>query len=210
MKVEFKDTFFESVQKLVWYDTKLWKFWQAVRYDIPSFLKNIWRFRKELYSHRWYDYRYTLEMLHRSLVIMESKMHDGMEVAESRDKKIAKMQRAIQILKNIIDDNYIEMAEAELGELIMHDWQFEEVPDNPGYSRLVDNETPAERKHNRKVYDKARRLGEAEWKELWRIFEGQNYNQYKKITKSLTPEQMRNDNVWVDWFDGTDMRGWWD
>jgi hypothetical protein len=141
---------------------------------------------------------------------MESKMHDGMEVAESRDKKIAKMQRAIQILKNIIDDNYIEMAEAELGELIMHDWQFEEVPDNPGYSRLVDNETPAERKHNRKVYDKARRLGEAEWKELWRIFEGQNYNQYKKITKSLTPEQMRNDNVWVDWFDGTDMRGWWD
>jgi DNA polymerase I-like protein with 3'-5' exonuclease and polymerase domains len=48
MKVEFKDTFFESVEKLVWYDTKLWKVWAAIRYDIPLFFKNVWRFRKEL------------------------------------------------------------------------------------------------------------------------------------------------------------------
>ena len=210
MKVEFKDTFFESVQKLVWYDTKLWKFWQTIRYDIPGFIKNIYRFRKELYSHAWWDYRYTLEMLHRSLVIMEAKMHDGMEIRESRDKKIAKMQRAIQILKNIIDDNYIEMAEAELGELIMHDWEFEDVPDNPGYSRLVDNETPAERKHNRKVYDKARRLGEQEWKELWKIFEGQDIRGYKKLTKYKSAEEMIQTDVWNEWFDGSDMRGWWD
>jgi hypothetical protein len=210
MKVEFKDTFFESVQKLVWYDTKLWKFWQTIRYDIPGFIKNVYRFRKELYSHRWYDYRYTLEMLHRSLVIMEAKMHDGMEVRESRDKKIAKMQRAIQILKNINDDNYIEMAEAELGKLVMRDWEFEDVPDRPGYSRLVDNETPAERKHNRKVFNRARKLESMEWKELWKIFEGQDMRGYKKLTKYKSAEEMISSDIWNDWFDGTDMRGWWD
>ena len=31
MKVEFKDTFFESLEKLVWYDTNLWKVWSAIR-----------------------------------------------------------------------------------------------------------------------------------------------------------------------------------
>ena len=42
MKTEFKDSFFESVEKLVWYDTNLWKVWSAIRYDIPLFFKNVW------------------------------------------------------------------------------------------------------------------------------------------------------------------------
>jgi len=210
MKVEVKDTFFESVEKLVWYDTKLWKVWAAVRYDIPLFFKNVWRFRKELYNHQWWDYRYTLEMLHRSLVIMEAKMHAGMEIRETRHKKIAKMQRAIQILKNIIDDNYIEMAEAELGKLVMHDWEFEDVPDRPGYSKLVDNETASEKRHNRKVFNRARKLEAMEWNELWKIFEGQNIQGYRKLSKSLKPEEHKNRDVWNEWFDGSDMRGWWD
>ena len=93
MNVEMKDTFFESVEKLVWYDTKLWKVWAAVRYDIPLFFKNIWRVRKELYNHQWYDYRYTLEMLYRSLSIMVVKLEkDGIEENVSRDKKVQKIK----------------------------------------------------------------------------------------------------------------------
>ena len=220
MKVEFKDTFFESVEKLVWYDTKLWKVWHTIRYDIPSFVKNIYRFRKVLWEHRWYDYRYTLQALETSLSIMVVRLEsDGMEVESSRMKKVAKIKRAIEILKNINNDCYIEMAEAELGEIIHHKWEFEETNDttdnpfgekNEKLYRLVDNETPSEKRHNRKVFDKARKLGESEWKELWKIFEGQNHNEYKRLTKNISPEQMRNDNVWDDWFDGTDMRGWWD
>jgi hypothetical protein len=141
---------------------------------------------------------------------MEAKMHDGMEIRESRDKKIAKMQRAIQILKNIIDDNYIEMAEAELGKLVMHDWEFEDVPDRPGYSKLVDNETASEKRHNRKVFNRARKLEAMEWNELWKIFEGQNIQGYRKLSKSLKPEEHKNRDVWNEWFDGSDMRGWWD
>lgn len=207
MKVEIKDTFFESIEKLAWYDTKLWKVWSAIRYDIPLFFKNIWRFRKELYNHQWWDYRYTLEMLHRSLVIMEAKMHAGIEVRESRDKKIAKMQRAIQILKNIIDDNYIEMAEAELGEMVYHEIEFEKVGDN---FKLVDKDTPEEKEHKRKVYSRASEIEEQEWKELWRIFEGQDPNEYKEFLKQHSPEEQGKRDSWNDWFDGTGMRGWWD
>jgi hypothetical protein len=210
MKVEFADSFGDSLKTLIRHESWWYKTYEVIRYKIPVFFKNIYRFRKMLWNHRWYDYRFTLEALQTSLEIMEVKMHDGMEVRESRDKKIAKMQRAIQILKNINDDNYIEMAEAEFGELIMRDWEFEDVPDKPGYSKLVDNETPSEKKHNRKVFDRARKLEAEEWKELWKIFEGQDIRGYQKFKTTKSAEEMLKTDTWNEWFDGSDMRGWWD
>jgi hypothetical protein len=191
MKVEASESFFESLERLAWYDTKLWKVWDFIKRTIPRFFKNIWRFRKELAQHEWWDYRYTLEMLYRSLVIMESKMHDGMEIRETRDKKVEKMQRAIQLLKHKLDDDYTERIEAELGKLILHDWEFEDLGN--GTSRLIDNDTPAERKHNRKIFKEAHKLEDKEWIELWNILKGTKYSK-----------------TWGDTFDGTDMRGWWD
>ena len=191
MKVEASDTFFESLERLAWYDTKLWKVWEFIRRTIPRFFKNIWRFRKELAHHEWWDYRYTLEMLYRSLVIMESKMHDGMEIRETRDKKVEKMQRAIQLLKHKLDDDYTARIEVELGKLILHDWEFEELEN--GNHRLIDNDTPAERKHNRMIFKEAHKLEDKEWIELWNILKGTKYSK-----------------TWGDAFDGTDMRGWWD
>jgi hypothetical protein len=191
MKIEASESFFESLERLAWYDTKLWKVWDFIKRTIPRFFKNIWRFRKELAQHEWWDYRYTLEMLYRSLVIMESKMHDGMEIRETRDKKVEKMQRAIQLLKHKLDDDYTERIEAELGKLILHDWEFEELEN--GNHRVIDNDTPAERKHNRMIFKEAHRLEDKEWIELWNILKGTKYSK-----------------TWGDTFDGTDMRGWWD
>jgi hypothetical protein len=190
MDVRFKDTFFESVEKLVWYDTKLWKVWEFIRRGIPTFFGNIWRFRKELYSHQWWDYRYTLEMLYRSLSIMVVKLEkDGIEEDISRGKKVQKIKRALELLKHKLDDDYIERAEIQLGELPHKPFEFEKMED--GNYLLVDNDTPAERKHATLVYKRARVIEETEWKELWDIFKG------KKFTT-------------MEAFDGSDMRGWWD
>lgn len=208
MKVEFKDTFFESVERVIWYDSKLFKVWDTITRGIPRFITNVYKFRKELYDHAWWDYRYTLEMLHRSLVIMESKMHDGMEIRETRDKKVEKMQRAIQLLKSKIDDDYVDRAQLELGNIAWKPFEFEKTED--GNYTMIDNDTPAEKKHMSKVFARARKIEEAEWKELWQIFEGQDYKDYRKITKKLTPKEMQDMNVWNDWFDGSDLRGWWD
>ena len=192
MKVEFKDSFFESVEKLVWYDTNLWKVWAAIRYDIPLFFKNVWRFRKELYNHQWWDYRFTLEMLYRSLSIMVVKLEkEGIEEDTSRMKKVAKIKRALELLKHKLDDDYVDRAQAELGDLILSDWEFEKTEE--GNYRMVDLviETASARKHNRKVFKRAGDMEQKEWDELWSIFKG------KKFT---TWEQ----------FDGSDLRGWWD
>jgi hypothetical protein len=192
MKVEFKDTFFESVEKLVWYDTKLWKVWAAIRYDIPLFFKNIWRFRKELYNHQWWDYRFTLEMLYRSLSIMVVKLEtDGIEEDSSRMKKVQKIKRALELLKYKLDDDYISRAESELGELSHRPLEFEPIEGKEGLYSLVVNDTPAEKKHARNVYKRARVIEEKEWKELWDIFKGKKFTTWEK-------------------YDGSDLRGWWD
>lgn len=207
MKVEFKDTFFESVQKLVWYDSKLWKVWNFFRRGIPTFFSNIWRFRKELYNHQWWDYRYTLEMLHRSLNIMVVKLEkDGMEVDSSRMKKVGKIKRAIQLLENRLNDNYVEQAEKELGEIIHRDWEFEET--EKGTYRLKDTESKEEREHNGKVFRLAKTIDDREWRELWNIFKGQSMLDYKKYKKTLL--QKDQETAWDNWFNGSDMRGWWD
>jgi hypothetical protein len=192
MKVEFKDTFFESVEKLVWYDTNLWKVWAAIRYDIPLFFKNVWRFRKELYNHQWWDYRFHLEMMYRSLSIMEKGMREkGIEVTETRDIKVQKMRRALELLKHKLDDDYIQRAELELGEINRSEFDFEPVEGKEGFYRMIDNDTPAEKKHARNVYKRARVIEETEWKELWDIYKGKKFTTWEK-------------------YDGSDLRGWWD
>ena len=207
MKVEFKDTFFESVKDLIWHETKLWKVWAFLVRGIPNFFGNIWKFRKELYNHQWWDYRYTLEMLHRSLVIMEKELSvKGIEVPAHRDKKVVKIRRAIELLDNRLNDNYVEQAEKELGELIHRDWEFE--PTEDGNYRLKDTETREESDHNRKVFKLASTIDDREWRELWNIFKGQSILDFKKYTKTLPKEQQAN--AWDNWFNGSDMRGWWD
>ena len=192
MKVEFKDSFFESLEKLVWYDSNLWKVWAAIRYDIPLFFKNVWRFRKELYNHQWWDYRFHLEMMYRSLSIMEKGMSDkGMEVAETRNVKLIMMRRALELLKHKLDDDYIQRAEGELGELSRNPIEFEPVEGKEGLYSMVDNDTPAEKRHAKKVYKRARVIEEKEWKELWDIFKGKKFTTWEK-------------------YDGSDLRGWWD
>lgn len=172
MGVRFENSFFESVEKLVYYDTKLYKVWEFIKRGLPNFLKNIWRFRKELYSHNWWDYRFTLEMMYRSLSIMEKGISEkGIEVDESRIPKVKAMRRALELLKHNLDDTYIDMAEAELGKMIMHDWEFERIEGTSSY-QIIDKETDEERVHNKRVFDRAHEIEEAEWKELWKILKG--------------------------------------
>lgn len=207
MKVNFSNGFFDSLKKLQRYEAWHNRMWRAITGDFWEFLKNIWRFRNELWEHRWWDYRFTLVMLKRSLTIMEAGMHDGLEVHESRSKKIEKMQRAIKILENITNDCYNEMAEAELGAIIYHEWEWEETgetTDNPlgkeneKLYRLIDKDTPEEKEHNSKVFARSREIEKAEWIELWIIFQGQDYDKFNEKTD------------WNEQFDGTGIQSWWD
>jgi hypothetical protein len=171
MDVQFGDSFTKSLKRLMWHESKVYRVYALFRYDIPHFLKNIWRFRKELWSHAWWDYRFTLDMLERSLTIMVNKLElKGIEEDGSRMKKVGKIRRALELLKNSREYNFIDRAELELGELPHNRFEFEDMGD--GTHRLVDNDTPAERKLAQRIYKRARQIEEKEWKELWKIVDG--------------------------------------
>jgi hypothetical protein len=199
MEVNFSDSFFNSIKALNRRQTWWYKTYEFFRFNLPRFFKNIWIFRKVLWNHRWWDYRYTLEVLRTSLEVMERGMHNGIEVRESRDKKIAKMQRVIQIIKNVEGDLYLEMAEEKLGKKYMTgDWEFEPVEGKEGVSQLKDNLTPAQEKVNKKISDLSRKLESDEWNELWNILKGQDY---QKIPKDVEFNK---------WFNGSGLNTWWD
>ena len=183
MKVEFTDSFFESLKTLNirnrWYN----RAWRTVRHNIPNFLKNVWYFRSELYDFEPWDYRFNLNLFQKSLESTADYLeHNGIEEDESRMKKVAKIRRAIELLKHNKQSNWIEQAEAELGEMKnTNDW----------YSEDAREDTPEELAHNRKVIKRSQELQQKEWKELWRIIKGTRYKNYEE-------------------WDGSDIRGWWD
>lgn len=178
---------------------RLIKVWDTLRYDIPRFIKNLWRFRKGLWHYRSYDPHgiYVLNSI--GIANMADYIESyGYEIDGPRLKKVEKMRRAVQLYRNLMEDNFIEQAEAELGELIMHPWEFIPCADRPDNFELKDKESPEERKHNSAVFNRAREIQEQQWNELSDILRGQDYSKFDK------------DKEFYDQFDGSGLRGWWD
>jgi hypothetical protein len=199
METQFADSFGDSLKTMIRHNTWWYKTYELFRYDLPRFFKNIWRFRKPLWNHYWWDHHGSLTFLEVAFTHMSDNVEKhGNEIDETRLKKVAAMRRVVELIKNYNEDNYIDIAESELGELVLHDWEFEPVPDKPGYSQLVDKDTAEEKEHNRKVFERAREIQEQEWDELFVILKGQDYTKFDE------------DIDWNKQFDGSGLRGWWD
>jgi hypothetical protein len=199
MKIEIEISFGESIKTLIRHNTWWYKIYDLFRYDLPRFFKNIWRFRKALWNHYWFDHHGTLMFLETGLSHISDNVEKyGNEINESRLKKIDAIRRTVQIIQNYNNDSYIEMAEKELGEIVLREWEFEPVPDRPNLSRLVDNETEEEKAHNKKVYERASEIEEQEWNELFELLKGQDYKNFDKEID------------WYKQFNGSGIKNWWD
>jgi hypothetical protein len=207
MKIQFADTFTDSLRALIRHQTWWYQTYSLFRHDLPRFFKNVWTFRKALWNHYWFDHHGTLRFLETGLTNISDTIEKyGNEVDGPRLKKVAAMRRAIELIKNYNEDKYIEMAESELGPLALHDWEFEPVPDKPEYSRIIDRDTEEEKIHNRKVFDRAREIEEKEWKELFEILKGQSHTEYQMFLDKSEDKG----SAWDNWFDGSGIKGWWD
>lgn len=200
MEIKFADSFWKSLKTLSRHQTWWYKTYEVFRYKIPMFFENLWYFRKVLWEFRSWDYSFNLKILSRSLEKTANTLEFyGHEVDESRLKKVAKIKRAIEIIKSLDESNYLERAEKELGELKNSDWLFNGVED-----------TPEESTHNRKVFELSNRIEEDEWNELCDILRGQNPKEYKKMVDNASEEDRINLDLWNKWYDGSGMKHWWD
>lgn len=208
MKVGFGNSFFDSLKTLARHETWWYKTYETIRYKIPMFIKNVWFFRKNLWQFRGWDYSFNLSLLARSLEKTAKVLETGHEVDITRLKKVEKIQRVIQIINDMRESTYIMRAENELGELIIHDWDFE-LAEGGGYT-MVDNETPEEKAHNRKVFERARQIENEEYDELWTLLKGQNLDDFHTSFKQLSEEEKKKHDYWESWFDGSGIKTWWD
>ena len=212
MEVRLADTFLTSLKRLINRERWYWKTWDFIKDDMPRFFKNVWVFRKALYNFSWYGGQHSI------LPFMETAVSEistqietrGNEIKSSADKKVLKIKRASEIMKLFIEDDFIRLAEAELGEMVHHDWIFEPVEGKEGFSQIKDQDSPEEKEHNSKVFKRSREIEEAMWEELWDIFKGQDYSKFKEVPKDIENDHDKSYDYWQDQFDGSGMRGWWD
>ena len=198
MKVEFAPSFFKSFKRMINRQRWYWKIWDFFRYDLPKGIKNLVYFFPKVWKFRGYDYHFQLEMLKHSLVPLHKYILNGMEVDGPRLKKAAKILRAIEILDNITEDKYTDLAEEKLGYEINLDYFLMDEPEDVTLA-------------NRKIFNLSNDIQEKEWKELWKILKGQEHSHYvMRLDKAKAEGKAKGSNVWDTWFDGTGMRGWWD
>jgi len=187
------------------------KFYSFFKRDLPRFFKNIWFFRKQLWEFRGWDYSYNLDLFAKSLektaYVLE---FQGNEIMESRMLKVEKIKRVIEIINNHKDIGYIELAEKQIGDLKPTKINFIDIEDKPGYKEMVDESPTENQEHNRKVYRLADDIEAEEWKELWRILEGQDHQDYVNLVNSTSEEEKEKTDLWLKWFDGSGMKHWWD
>lgn len=215
MEIKFANTFEKSLKKLIRQNTWWYKTYPLFRYDIPRFFKNTWKFRKALWNHYWFDHHGTLMFMEIGIRDTAEKIEKyGIEVDKPRLKKVAAMIRAADLIRNYNEDLYLDMAEAELGEINYKKPLFEKDEKNPDYYLMVDNDTPDEKEHKSKVYARTREIEESEWNELWTIIKGQDIEEfrdfYKKVKSGEANDFEKEQGEWDNWFDGSGMKGWWD
>jgi len=168
--------------------------------DLPNFFKNIWKFRKALWNHHWWDYSGTLQFIEITTEdIAKNLKEKGNEVEHSRNKKVEKMNRVVEILKNIRDYRYYNIVETEMGRKYdTKNIKFVPFEGNSEYYEMVDYNDKEQKEFNRNFFKRVNELEEQEWVELWEIMKGQDYNKFD------------NEKDFDDQFDGSGLRGWWD
>ena len=196
MKVKFADSFWESLDRMVKRERWYWKAWDFIRYDIPKGIKNIIFFWKVIWNFRPWDHTYNLGIFAKSLEPLRDSIKNGYEVDVPRLKKVAKIERAIEILNNITEDKYIDIAVAPLGYEVDTTFTFDDEPEEI-------------KEKNRKIYDLSREIEDKEWKELWTIFQGQEHSHYVMLLDRMSQEQKKNEDIWGNWYDGSGMGHWW-
>lgn len=102
MKVVAGDSFFKSLKKL---SSFRHRFIEMPWYNFKHGIKNIWQYRKQVWKQRPWDYYSILEMQQFELKRLLKTLEKGYEIDETRLPKVAQIERCIELIQNILDDD---------------------------------------------------------------------------------------------------------
>lgn len=199
MKISVANSFLDSLKAINRRESSLCKPYYFIKETLPNFLKNVWIFRKALAKHEWWDHHGVLMFIETGCLHMAKHVEvKGLEIEESRLKKVAAMRRLAELIHNYNEDRYIEMAEIELGELITGNVHFVPIEGKEDFFTMEDDLTEEQNNHNRKVFKRADEIELFEWEEIHHLMKGQDYSLFDK---EISFEKQ---------FDGSGIKNWWD
>lgn len=188
---------------------KLQNIYYLFRYNLPSFIRNIWFFRKALFEYRNWDHCFTLIMLKTCLTDTENAVNNSYENHISKNKKLYKIRRAIYLLDRFIKDDFIELAEKELGEIKIGNINFIECKDNKDLLEMkFDDLSDEDLKHQSLVFERSIELESQMWSELFTILKGKNAEDYIKHPEDMN-DYDKIQEFYDNQYDGSGLRGWW-
>ena len=162
-------------------------------YDIRQGIKNIAYFWRTIWKFRPYDYGHQLHLWQASLRPLRDAIANGNEDDATRMKKVAKIQRCIDLLDRMMEDDYIGLAEQELGITI----------------EILDIATEQRMNKYRRIFELANKLEQSDWKEFFNILQGQSYAEFEML-RDKSNSKKTDYELYEKWFDGSGMKGWWD
>jgi hypothetical protein len=139
-------------------------------YNFKQSLRSLRRFFKTIWNFRSFDYHYTLEVLS---VCLRMQLEDFRneksfkEIDETRLPKEAKIERCLQLLSNIKEDNYRERCGYDNN----YEVYFKPIPGSDNFT-MESTETSEQKQHNSHVLHEINQLEESEWNELMDILKG--------------------------------------
>ena len=134
---------------------------------------------------------------------LRDSIESGYEIRKSADKKVAQMNKFIEIINRLNEDYYIKYAEEQLGYGV-------DTTYGVFGNKDMDEEPQEIRDKNRAIFDLSHKLEEKDWEDFHRILKGQDTEEFRKIHDTLSDEEKHNHDHYTNWFDGTGIRGWWD
>lgn len=168
-------------------------------------------FRSALWKSHSYDSISGLIFLKKSLELTADYLEKyGLEINETRLKKIEKIKRAVELLEYHISDDFEELAEKQLNSKVIFNFKVAPAYENSDLYQLVDTETEEQKENNRKIFKLSTEIENQTWRELFTILQGQDHAEYVELMKTLSNEQRENTEAWKNWFDGSGLKGWWD
>ncbi len=172
------------------WDDITYYFWDIPKtwyYDIKWFLGNFWRFRKQLWEYRTWDFCYCNDMFIESLVHLKKCLENGHEEDRSRNKKVKAIGELIDELKKISSDDDFGL----LDEFYSDNHKSTEPTVDTDY---YNNEYV---KRKNETIDK-----------ITRLIKGQDQSVFGDKESSIL--NFHSYDEWVKLFDGTGYAGWWD
>lgn len=148
-----------------WWKWKVYYPWL----DFKRGVKNLWLYRKIVWDMDDFDYNYILEMKKFQLEKLLKVLENGSEIEETRNPKIEDIKRCIELISNILEDNYVERCGYDHNRVI---FEFSEVKEsnkngNKLYEIVNTHPNAYSDAEFRDIISKARTLEMEEWDELW-------------------------------------------